>query len=91
VNRPARWHFVRHLQTNKAARRSRVPRVTPIDRGVAAALERHLESCQPPPPRVRPSKREAGKGTKGGIAPGEGRGVADAIRRECPHVDVTGS
>jgi hypothetical protein len=87
VQHPFRWHFVGHVQTNKARRLvDRFAIIHSIDRwDLAAQLDRHKKSLT-----GFVQVNVSGEGTKGGVAPGETAALVGRIRRECGAITLAG-
>jgi pyridoxal phosphate enzyme (YggS family) len=91
VRRPATWHFIGHLQTNK------VPRVLgafsvihSLDRAdLARALEKRLDGGDRRVP-VFVQVNVSGEASKGGLRPEELPGFLERGPRDWPHLNVAG-
>jgi len=86
-----RWHFIGHLQTNKAARvADSFSAIHSIDRdGLAETLEKRCAAR----PRALPSFVQvniSGEATKGGFAPADAASAVSRLRAACPHLPVEG-
>lgn len=91
VRGTARWHFVGHLQTNKARKvLERFEVLHSLDRdGLALELEKRL-AVEGRRIAAFVQINVSGEGTKGGFPAGEAREAVARIRDRCPHLQVLG-
>jgi pyridoxal phosphate enzyme (YggS family) len=86
-----RWHFIGHLQTNKAARvADAFSAIHSIDRdGLAETLEKRCADRN----RAIPSFVQvnvSGEATKGGFRPADAASAVARLRAACPHLPIEG-
>ncbi len=91
VRGKARWHFIGHLQTNKAKKMlDRFDLIHSIDRrDLAVELEKRLAAAN----RHMPAFIEvnvSGEPSKTGLAPEALDAFVPWIRRDCPHLELQG-
>ncbi|MBI4563387.1 MAG: YggS family pyridoxal phosphate-dependent enzyme [Planctomycetes bacterium] len=91
VSRPARWHFIGHLQTNKA--RTVVEHfqvVHSVDRPeLAAELDKRCAAARRTMP-IFVQVNVSGEASKGGYAPGDVEAAVESIRRRHPSLEIQG-
>lgn len=87
----ARWHFIGHLQTNKAGRVAAAFHVLhSLDRpALAEDLEKRCAARNRHLP-VLVQVNVSGEATKGGFRPEEAAAAVAAVRANRPHLDVEG-
>jgi hypothetical protein len=89
------WHFIGHLQTNKAAALVRgVPNLAMVEsvdsERLATVLSRAVEREARPPLAVLVEVNVAGEASKYGVAPGAAVALATHVARACPHLQLRG-
>ena len=87
------WHFIGHLQSNKAKVVARIPNLFVVESVDSAKLATALDRCVPrerAPLRVMVQVNTSGEDSKSGVEPSEATELVRFVASECPSLKVVG-
>eukprot|EP00270_Netrium_digitus_P005169 TRINITY_DN1672_c0_g2_i1.p1 TRINITY_DN1672_c0_g2~~TRINITY_DN1672_c0_g2_i1.p1 ORF type:complete len:233 (+),score=71.64 TRINITY_DN1672_c0_g2_i1:221-919(+) len=88
------WHFIGHLQTNKAKSLIKVPNLFMVEtvdsKKLASQLDKVISSVGRPPLKVLVQVNTSGEESKFGIQPEECVAMAQHVKEECPNLVFAG-
>lgn len=90
--RDIQWHYIGALQSNKIKALARVPNLYAVQTLDSPKKAKLLDSCWsgPGPLRVYLQVNTSGEASKHGVKPAEVTDLAQAIRQECPRLQLAG-
>eukprot|EP01113_Clastostelium_recurvatum_P050438 TRINITY_DN9552_c0_g1_i1.p1 TRINITY_DN9552_c0_g1~~TRINITY_DN9552_c0_g1_i1.p1 ORF type:complete len:266 (+),score=45.99 TRINITY_DN9552_c0_g1_i1:1-798(+) len=89
-----RWHFIGHLQSNKAKMLAQVKNLYMMEtidsQKIATTINRMWESVEGEPLRVMLQVNTSGEGSKSGVEPKDAVPLASLIASSCPRLHLAG-